>query len=227
MLNAHLHEELKQFRREAWGREIQSMPWTHAHPVAALPLSRFCPRCLNFPARVVRSMMPDFGHGACCAMLAVTFGQASAMEVLGWRLPVNDENREWQMRRVAKPLVSSAPFSLMRRWRSVSHACSGLRELLRSEHNARIHLFAAMGVVLGGWWVGLSIADWRWIAGAVALVWCAEALNTAFEHLCDVVSPADHPAVKKAKDIAAGAVLICAGGAVVIGCLTFWPYLFG
>jgi diacylglycerol kinase len=84
-----------------------------------------------------------------------------------------------------------------------------------------------MGVVLAGWWVGLRIADWRWIAVAVALVWFAEALNTAFEYVCDVVSPGEHAAVKHAKDIAAGAVLICAVGAAMIGCLTFWPYFYG
>jgi diacylglycerol kinase len=84
-----------------------------------------------------------------------------------------------------------------------------------------------MVVVLTGWWVGLRIADWRWITVAVALVWFAEALNTAFEYVCDVVSPGEHPAVKQAKDIAAGAVLVCAVGAAIIGCLTFWPHFFG
>ena len=60
---------------------------------------------------------------------------------------------------------------------------------------------------------------------AVMAVWTAEALNTAFEFLADVASPNYHPLVGKAKDVAAGAVLISAIGAVVIGLLVFGPHL--
>jgi diacylglycerol kinase (ATP) len=56
-------------------------------------------------------------------------------------------------------------------------------------------------------------------------VWTAEALNTAFEFLCDVASPDFHPLVAKAKDVAAGAVLICAVGAVAVGGCVFAPYV--
>ena len=56
-------------------------------------------------------------------------------------------------------------------------------------------------------------------------VWVAEAINTSFEHLCDVVSPEFHASVQKSKDIAAGAVLICAIGTTVLGLLVFLPYL--
>lgn len=51
-------------------------------------------------------------------------------------------------------------------------------------------------------------------------------MNTAFEYVCDVVSPEFHVSVARAKDIAAGAVLICAGGSALIGVLTFWPYIW-
>ena len=54
-------------------------------------------------------------------------------------------------------------------------------------------------------------------------VWTAEALNTAFESLCDVASPEFHPLVERAKDVAAGAVLISAIGAVAIGLAGFRP----
>jgi diacylglycerol kinase (ATP) len=56
-------------------------------------------------------------------------------------------------------------------------------------------------------------------------VWTAEALNTAFESLCDVASPEFHPMVERAKDVAAGAVLVAAIGSVVIGLLVFGPRL--
>jgi len=58
---------------------------------------------------------------------------------------------------------------------------------------------------------------------AIVSVWTAEALNTAFEFLTDVASPNFHPIAEKAKDVAAGAVLITAFGAVIIGGLVFWP----
>jgi diacylglycerol kinase (ATP) len=55
----------------------------------------------------------------------------------------------------------------------------------------------------------------------------AEALNTAFEFLTDVASPNFHPIAEKAKDVAAGAVLLSAIGAVIIGALVFWPKIAG
>lgn len=122
--------------------------------------------------------------------------------------------------------IPQRPFSIAATLRSLAHALNGLRHLLRHEHNARIHCVCATAVVAAGWWTGLSAADWRWIVLAIALVWSAEAINTAFEFLCDVVSPQYHAAVAKAKDIAAGAVLICAAAAAMIGCLVFWPYWF-
>jgi diacylglycerol kinase (ATP) len=56
-------------------------------------------------------------------------------------------------------------------------------------------------------------------------VWAAEAINTAFELLCDVASPDFHPLVESAKDVAAGAVLICAVGSVITGALVLGPRL--
>jgi diacylglycerol kinase (ATP) len=120
----------------------------------------------------------------------------------------------------------AVPFSFVDRARSFSHAASGIGFMLRSQHNAWIHLAITLAVILAAWWARLSSADWRWLTMAVILVWVAETTNTAFEYLCDVVSPEFHISVEKAKDIAAGAVLICCCGAVAIGILTFWPYFF-
>jgi diacylglycerol kinase (ATP) len=117
-------------------------------------------------------------------------------------------------------------FSLADRARSFRYAFAGVVYMLRSQHNAWLHLAITVLVCLTGWWLGLSAADWRWIVVAIALVWVAETTNTAFEYVCDVVSPEFHVSVAKAKDIAAGAVLICAGGSALIGILTFWPYIW-
>lgn len=116
-------------------------------------------------------------------------------------------------------------FSLTTFVSSVRYAAAGLRTCLRSQRNARVHLLAAFLVVLCGAVLCISAQDWRWIAVAIFAVWTTELINTAFEHLCDVVSPAYHDSVKAAKDIAAGAVLIAVLFSVVVGVLTFFPYL--
>src|SRR5215470_4279343 len=118
-----------------------------------------------------------------------------------------------------------APFSIADRARSFRYAFSGIAFMLRSQHNAWLHLAITVAVCLAGWWLSLSAADWRWLIVAIVLVWVAETTNTAFEYVCDVVSPEFHVSVARAKDIAAGAVLICAAGSALIGILTFWPYL--
>ncbi len=117
-----------------------------------------------------------------------------------------------------------AHISLLSRIKSLRYAISGIWLMLRTQHNAWVHLAATVTVVTTGLFLHITAADWRWIAVAILLVWVAETLNTAFEHLCDVVSPDFHPSVRKSKDIAAGAVLICALGAIALGALTFWPY---
>ena len=51
--------------------------------------------------------------------------------------------------------------------------------MLRSQHNAWLHLAITILVCLAGWWLGVSAADWRWLIAAIALVWVAETMNTA------------------------------------------------
>jgi diacylglycerol kinase (ATP) len=97
--------------------------------------------------------------------------------------------------------------------------------MLSSQHNAWVHAAATVMVVVVGFLLRLRAGEWCWITLAVVAVWTAEALNTAFEFLTDVASPEFHPLAGKAKDVAAGAVLISAVGAVVIGLLVFAPKL--
>jgi diacylglycerol kinase (ATP) len=122
-------------------------------------------------------------------------------------------------------LVEQRRFDLRARLRSFRYAASGIGFMMRSQHNAWIHLAATTFVCGLGFWLRVTAADWRWLIVAMLLVWVAEAINTSFEHLCDVVSPELHASVQKSKDIAAGAVLICAIGATILGLLTFRPYL--
>jgi len=119
-----------------------------------------------------------------------------------------------------------ADFSLRARAQSFVDAGRGLATLLASQANARIHLLATIAAVALGAWLELGAAEWCWIALAVALVWVTEALNSALEALADAVHPARDPRIGRAKDFAAGAVLVAAIAAAVIGALLFGPRLF-
>ena len=111
------------------------------------------------------------------------------------------------------------------RIRSIRCALVGVRLMIASQQNAWIHAAATLAVVAVGLYLGLTNAEWCWIVLAVISVWTAEALNTAFEFLTDVASPQFHPLAAKAKDVAAGAVLITAVGSVMIGLLVLGPHV--
>ena len=84
---------------------------------------------------------------------------------------------------------------------------------------------ATIAVVAAGLSLSLSRGEWCWVVLAIMAVWTAEALNTAVEFLADAAVPQRHPLVEKAKDAAAGAVLISAVGAAAIGSIVFLPRL--
>lgn len=111
------------------------------------------------------------------------------------------------------------------RVRSFKYAFRGLKVMIVSQHNAWIHALATMVVVAVSFYFHLTRAEWCWIILAIISVWTAEAFNTAFEFLTDVASPEFHPLAEKAKDVAAGAVLITAIGSVLIGIVIFGPYV--
>ena len=116
-------------------------------------------------------------------------------------------------------------FSIGARLKSIGHALDGLRLMLRTQHNAWLHLAATLMVLSAGLVLGLTVEAWMALILAIVIVWVAEALNTAFELLCDVASPDFHPIVKAAKDVAAGAVLLSAIGALTVGTIVFLPRL--
>jgi len=119
-----------------------------------------------------------------------------------------------------------ADYSLRARAQSFVDAGRGVATLLANEPNARIHLLASVAAIGLGLWLGLTALEWCWIALAIALVWVAEALNSALEALADAVHPERDPRIGRAKDLAAGAVLVAAIAAAVIGVLLFGPRLF-
>jgi undecaprenol kinase len=87
----------------------------------------------------------------------------------------------------------------------------------------RIHGFSAVAVVVAGVLLRLPAAAWAVLFLAIALVVVAELANSAIESVVDLVSPEDHPLAKRAKDVAAAAVLVAAAGAVAVGiCVVLW-----
>lgn len=116
-------------------------------------------------------------------------------------------------------------FSWRKRLRSFTYAGRGLRQLLREEHNSRIHLAIAVAVVILGFCLRLEAWEWVAVVGCIGTVFMAEAMNSAVEALADRFGAERHPLIAKAKDIAAGGVLIMACAAAAIGLIIFIPKL--
>ncbi|MCR4440440.1 MAG: diacylglycerol kinase family protein [bacterium] len=119
--------------------------------------------------------------------------------------------------------MKQTPFSLRQRGRSFRFAFRGLALLLREEHNARIHLAAAVGVIVAGFLFRISAGEWLAVTFAIGLVFALELLNSAVERLADLVSPQRSEAIAKVKDLSAGGVLVGAMTALVIGLCVFVP----
>jgi diacylglycerol kinase (ATP) len=111
------------------------------------------------------------------------------------------------------------------RFESFVHAGRGARALL-SEPNGRVQLAATVAVVALGLWLELPRRDWALLVLAIGLVLAGETANTGLEALADRVAPDQHPLVGKAKDAAAGAVLIASVAAAVLGLLVLGPPLW-
>lgn len=110
--------------------------------------------------------------------------------------------------------------------RSFFLAFSGVFHSIRHERNMRIHCAAAILVILCGFYFHLSAIEWMFILFAIGGVMSLELMNTAIERTVDLVTKEYHPLAKKAKDIAAGAVIVYAILSVIIGCIIFLPKLF-
>jgi diacylglycerol kinase len=116
-------------------------------------------------------------------------------------------------------------FSIRWRIQSFTFAFQGAKALLCTQHNAWIHASATVAVLTGGVICRVSSREWALLVFAIALVWMAEALNTAIEFLADEVTEEKRGRIRKAKDVGAFAVLVSAVAAIVIGGLVFLPHV--
>jgi diacylglycerol kinase len=117
------------------------------------------------------------------------------------------------------------PIDILKAVRSFRYAGVGIYSLFRYENNARIHLLACLAVIIAGFFFQISSREWIAVIIQIALVWSAEAFNTAIEKLADLVSPDYHPVIKVVKDTAAAGVLMLAISAVLVGGIIFVPKL--
>jgi len=117
------------------------------------------------------------------------------------------------------------PFTIRERLDSIRNAIHGLKTIIRSEHNFRIHLVVLAAVILAGILLGISRAEWIAVSLAAGAVLAGECFNTAIEFLADRVSPGRDDIIRRVKDITASGVLILAMSSVIVGLIIFLPHL--
>lgn len=112
---------------------------------------------------------------------------------------------------------------MKKRIKSFVYAAHGIRLVFGNEANMRIHLVMAVLVIICGFVFMISITEWILCLLCFGLVIGAEMINSSIENIVDLVSPNQHPLAGKAKDVAAGGVLVCAIISAVVGLLIFIP----
>jgi len=109
---------------------------------------------------------------------------------------------------------------------SFVHAWAGMRYVFCSERNPRIYLIVSLLVTALGIWLRLAPAEWALIIAAMAFVFAGEMLNTVVELVVDLITRDQHPLAKRAKDVAAGAVLVASIAAAAVGIVVLGPPLW-
>ncbi len=107
---------------------------------------------------------------------------------------------------------------------SFKYAINGIWTAFKDEPHLKFHFSVAFAVVILSIMLKLTREDWAIIVLTIGMVIGLELTNTAIEEIVNSFTPDTHPAAKKAKDVAAGAVLIASVTAVIIGILIFLPY---
>lgn len=115
-------------------------------------------------------------------------------------------------------------YDFKKQLRSFRYAWQGIRCCVGREQNLSFHLIAAVVVVVAGFVLDITRTEWMAVTICIGAVIAAELFNSAIERLVDLVSPERQPLAGAVKDIAAGAVLVCAIAAAVTGLFVFVPY---
>ncbi len=109
---------------------------------------------------------------------------------------------------------------------SFRHAFKGLRSVISRERNAKIHIFFAALAICASILFRISVFQLALVIFAIILVFFAEVTNTAIERTLDLITSERNQVVELIKDMTAGGVLVCAGGAVLIAVCIFGPHIY-
>lgn len=116
-------------------------------------------------------------------------------------------------------------FSLKERFRSFQYAFSGIRFLIKNEHNSRIHLLLGIIAIISGLIFNITRFEWILLIIVIGVVFISELFNSALEVLADFVNPEWNEKIRQVKDLSAAAVLFAAACSVLVGALMFIPYI--
>ncbi|MDN5321774.1 MAG: diacylglycerol kinase [Clostridia bacterium] len=105
-------------------------------------------------------------------------------------------------------------------------ALQGIIYCIQNERHMRFHIFAAAIALLFGWYLNISGMEWLILVFSITLVIVLEMINSAIENTIDMFTNEYHPLAEVAKNVAAGAVLVAALNALVVGAVVFLPKLF-
>jgi diacylglycerol kinase (ATP) len=123
------------------------------------------------------------------------------------------------------PIDTKEEFSFLKRAKSFANAGKGVVVFFKTTPNAWIQLFIFVVVLALGYYFHITSTEWMFLILSAGFVFVAEAFNTAIEIDIDLTSPEFHPYARDTKDVAAGAVLIAASTALIIGVAVFGKYI--
>ena len=130
--------------------------------------------------------------------------------------------RFWAQHLIPMKDLEPTPF-LKSFWQTSLHALNGIALAFESERSFRIHILAMVVVTGLGWYVHLSLTEWAVLFLTYGVMLGFELLNTALESMANFIHPEEHPAIKRVKDLAAGAVQVAAIFSVAIAIVLFGP----
>lgn len=112
---------------------------------------------------------------------------------------------------------------MKKRLNAFRFALTGIHTFFNETFHAKIHALAAVFAIAGGFWFKLSAIEWMFLILSIFLVFMTEMINSAIEYVVDLISPEQNSLAKKAKDVAAGAVLLAAIFSIIIAAYIFIP----
>ena len=110
--------------------------------------------------------------------------------------------------------------------KSLGNSTRGLKLLVKTQPNSKIHMWATLAIVVLGLILGFERWDWVLLFLAIGMVWVAKAGNTALEMVADRLRPRKDAKINAAKELGASAVLVATLVAVLVGLSVLYPYIY-